>query len=55
VDAPKSKDKKDYGPKHPYMKLKFDIDLEITKLGYLPFKKNLQKEIEDEIERHIHH
>jgi hypothetical protein len=45
--------KKHYNRKN--MKLKFDIDLEITKLGYLPFKKNLQKEIEDEIERHIHH
>jgi hypothetical protein len=29
--------------------LRIDIDLEITKLGYLPFKKNLQKEIEKDI------
>jgi hypothetical protein len=29
--------------------LRIDIDLEISKLGYLPFKKNLQKEIEKEI------
>jgi hypothetical protein len=29
--------------------LLIDIDLEISKLGYLPFKKNLQKEIEKEI------
>ena len=30
-------------------KLRFDIDDVITKLGYLPFKKNLQKEIEKEL------
>jgi hypothetical protein len=33
--------------------LLIDIDLEITKLGYLPFKKNLQKEIEKEILEHF--
>ena len=33
--------------------LSIDIDLEITKLGYLPFKKNLQKEIEKEILEHF--
>ncbi len=30
-------------------KLKLDIDQEIIKKGYLPFKKNLQKEIEKEL------
>ncbi len=30
-------------------KLNFDIDEAITNLGYLPFKKNLQKEIEKEL------
>jgi hypothetical protein len=30
-------------------KLRFNIDDVITKLGYLPFKKNLQKEIEQEL------
>lgn len=33
--------------------LRIDIDLEITELGYLPFKKNLQKEIEKEILEHF--
>ena len=33
--------------------LRIDIDLEITKLGYLPFKKNLQKEIEKDIREHF--
>lgn len=33
--------------------LRFDINKEITKLGYLPFKKNLQKEIEKEILEHF--
>lgn len=36
-------------------KLKFDIDMEITKLGYLQFKNNLQKEIEEEIEKRSHY
>lgn len=34
-------------------KMLFDINLEITKLGYLPFKKNLQKEIEKDILEHF--
>lgn len=41
-EAPKSKDKKDYGPKHPYMKLKFDTSYPDNKIKTIVYNSVLE-------------
>jgi len=41
-EAPKSKDKKDYGPKHPYMKIKFDTSYPDNKIRTIVYNSVLE-------------